>query len=251
MPESAFHVGTVSAVSTAADARIITERSDPHQAGRSIICSEPSPDVAKAFSSIAALGATTPRGGIQGAYGQGEAVASLAGRTATAVALRDSLFRACEAYANGLIGRDAYSLILSHYPDLLVTLMLGETAQSDAVKASSADAAADIGSEMKKATGGGAAGKGLDQSISGVSVAASAKTAATNDTDGKPNSAAAQIAQLYFASREARGDAAVFVVCLTEAEDAIRQSRPFPDPTRNNFIDRMCAAALEPKRHAK
>ena len=41
------------------------------------------------------------------------------------VALRDGLYSACQAYANQLIGKDAYSLILSQYGNLLVALASG------------------------------------------------------------------------------------------------------------------------------
>jgi hypothetical protein len=260
-PETPFHIGSFNAVSVPADVRVITERPDPSQSGRPIICSEPSPDVAKAFSSIAALGVNSPRGGIQGAYGQGEAVAALAGRTATAVALRDSLYRACEAYANGMIGRDAYSLILSHYPYLLVTLLLGEAAQGDA----SIDASVDLSVMTKKvqdtqtrtkgggptpASGRAAPGLGsttdaLDESDAVATAVSTSQARPATPKAVRSSSAAAEIARYYFASEEARGKSAQFVVCLSEAEDAIRNSRPFPDMTRNNFIDRMCTSLVK------
>jgi hypothetical protein len=47
------------------------------------------------------------------------------GRTAGVVALRDGLYYACQAYANQLIGKDAYALILSQYGNLLVALAAG------------------------------------------------------------------------------------------------------------------------------
>jgi Putative peptidoglycan binding domain len=45
------------------------------------------------------------------------------GRTAGVVALRDGLCAACQAYANGALGQDAYSVILSQYGTLLVRLV--------------------------------------------------------------------------------------------------------------------------------
>ncbi len=51
----------------------------------------------------------------------------MAGRTAGVVALRDGLYSACQAYANGIIGRRAYALILSQYGDLLVALAASGT----------------------------------------------------------------------------------------------------------------------------
>jgi hypothetical protein len=38
------------------------------------------------------------------------------------VALRDGLYSACQAYANGIIGKAAYALIISQYGDLLTNL---------------------------------------------------------------------------------------------------------------------------------
>jgi hypothetical protein len=51
-----------------------------------------------------------------------EAISAMAGRTAGVVALRDGLYSACQAYANRVIGKDAYALILSQYGNLLVLL---------------------------------------------------------------------------------------------------------------------------------
>jgi hypothetical protein len=51
---------------------------------------------------------------------------ALAGRSTALLGLRDGLFRACEAYANGVIGADAYALVLSRYGQLMTTLFLGQ-----------------------------------------------------------------------------------------------------------------------------
>jgi len=55
-----------------------------------------------------------------------EAVLALAGRSTALLGLRDGLYRACEAYANGAIGADAYALVLSRYGQLMTTLFLGQ-----------------------------------------------------------------------------------------------------------------------------
>jgi hypothetical protein len=136
----AVRLGETKAVATRGDLRVITERADPHPLagmGRhDVVCAEPSPDVALALSttlSLEASGKTAAVDATGKASGSvSEAVLALAGRTTAVVALRDSLFRACEAYANGVIGRDGYGLILSQYGDLLVTLMLGEDAAQSA-----------------------------------------------------------------------------------------------------------------------
>jgi hypothetical protein len=76
-------------------------------------------------------------------------------------------------------------------------------------------------------------------------MAATHQTAGSSAKLSPPNSAAAQIASYYFATEQARGNSGKFVVCLTEAEKAIKAIRPFPDMNRNNFIDRMCQATLK------
>jgi hypothetical protein len=134
---------------TTADARIITERRSS-VTGQDIVCTEPSPDVAKAISTAFALGGQggngSASGGLATSAGSAEAVAELAGRSTALLGLRDGLFRACEAYANGAIGADMYALIISHYGQLMTTLFLGQditgivqptaVAQSPAISAS-------------------------------------------------------------------------------------------------------------------
>jgi hypothetical protein len=126
---------------TTADARIITERKHP-VTGQDVVCTEPSPDVAKAISTAFALsgqGSNTPPAGASGtpspgtvtasggtSMGSAEAVAELAGRSTALLGLRDGLFQACQAYANGVIGADIYALIVSRYGQLMTTLFLGQ-----------------------------------------------------------------------------------------------------------------------------
>ncbi|WP_207461484.1 hypothetical protein [Azospirillum sp. SYSU D00513] len=140
-------IGTTTALLTTADLRIVTERTRPSVPLREgsgsitnhrVLCAEPSPDVAKALSTALTLGltaqgrapagATGLEGGFNSAYATAESLAQLTDRVPAVQALRDGLFRACEAYANGSIGDHAYSLILSRYGDVLVTLLLGEAA---------------------------------------------------------------------------------------------------------------------------
>ncbi len=128
-------IGNIHALATDADLRVVTAQPSPlglQTKDRQVICSEPSPDIAKALSTALSLAATakTPSGvDASGNVSRttAEQVTVLAGRTAAVVALRDGLYKACEAYANGIIGDNAYSLILSRYGDLLVTLMLSES----------------------------------------------------------------------------------------------------------------------------
>jgi len=120
---------------TTADIRIITQRINP-VTGTQVTCTEPSPDVAKALSTAAQLSASGGNAGTTGNLGAGgasaEAVEALAGRSTALLGLRDGLYRACEAFANGAIGVDAYALVLSRYGQLMTTLFLGQDITSAA-----------------------------------------------------------------------------------------------------------------------
>jgi hypothetical protein len=127
-------IGDTPALLTSADLRIVTDRPPPlpgGSPGRRAVCTEPSPDVAKALSTALSLSASANVSST--ASGQGaldsqtvEQAMELAGRVPGVIALRDSTYRLCEAWANGAIGDSAYALALGRYGELLVTLMLGE-----------------------------------------------------------------------------------------------------------------------------
>jgi hypothetical protein len=109
---------------------------------REYLCAEPSPDVARAvqaalsLSAAAAGTATPPAGGtaieaqlaFQTNATRSESVAQLTKRIATIQLLRDGLYRACEAYANGAIGPEIYTAIISRYDRMMITMLLGEMA---------------------------------------------------------------------------------------------------------------------------
>lgn len=125
-------IGNTRALVTTADLRIITERPN-RLGGPTLICAEPSPDVAKALSTASQLAASvrTPssvsgNGSIGAATA--EQLAELAGRVPGLLALRDGLYRVCEAFANGALGSDGYAVVLSRYGDLLTTLLLADAA---------------------------------------------------------------------------------------------------------------------------
>jgi hypothetical protein len=69
-----------------------------------------------------------PTVGGSGSASLNETATELGGRTAGVLALRDGLFAACQAYVNGVIGHDAYAIILSNYGNLLVALAGSGTA---------------------------------------------------------------------------------------------------------------------------
>jgi hypothetical protein len=101
---------TTGAAFTTADIRIISQRMHP-VTQTPVVCTEPSPDVAKALSAAAQLSAQGGNAGTTGSLAAGgasaETVMVLAGRSTALLGLRDGLYRACEAYANGALGADA------------------------------------------------------------------------------------------------------------------------------------------------
>ncbi len=104
---------------------------------RRVVCTEPSPDIAKAvqesFGMGASLGVEVPQGvsaaaALSISKARAEAAAQLGERLATIQLLRDGLFRACEAYANGTFSEVTYAVLLSRYDDAMVSLLIGELA---------------------------------------------------------------------------------------------------------------------------
>ncbi|MCG8492032.1 MAG: hypothetical protein MI743_10490 [Sneathiellales bacterium] len=124
-------------IATARDMPIIQSRLVKTSKGKRVdpdyvTCVAPSPDVASAVSSsfdaAAKLAGKLPNDiepeaafAISSAQTQG--IAALGERIATIQLLRDGLYRACEAYANGAISKTAYAVMLSRYDDTMVTLM--------------------------------------------------------------------------------------------------------------------------------
>ena len=130
--------GIVSAtLAPAGDYRIVTvrQRSDSLgtanvQDSHEIMYSEPGPDWATALAAahcISGSGGITggTSGSLSASNSSTETITALAGRTAGVVALRDGLYASCQAYTNGVIGEDAYALVLNQYGNLLVALAGG------------------------------------------------------------------------------------------------------------------------------
>ncbi|HYC05425.1 MAG TPA: hypothetical protein VED40_19190 [Azospirillaceae bacterium] len=138
-------LGGGSALATSADLRLVTSSPAPSRdAGRNtpanVVCAEPSPDVAKIASSAFDFGGS---GGLKLAgpeqitsrdlqmalalsASRAEALAQLTQRLATIQLLRDGLYRACEAYANGAISDTTYAVLLSRFDDTMITLLSSE-----------------------------------------------------------------------------------------------------------------------------
>ena len=124
-----FHLGDAKTLAMGADIRLVTERERdmPGAPPLRTLCTEPSPDVAIAFGrSLAAQGSYSEPNGPNASGSLNltstETATELAGRTAGVLALRDGLYAACEAYNNGVLGQNAYAMVLSQYGNLLVAL---------------------------------------------------------------------------------------------------------------------------------
>jgi len=138
----------VSSVVTSADVRLITVRplglnqNDEYVKPTEIICAEPSPDVAKIVSKALDSGFGFAGKGkvpniptdielkttlaLSKSYAEG--LAQMTERLATIQLLRDSLYRACEAYANGAISVTTYASIVGRFDTMTITLLMGELA---------------------------------------------------------------------------------------------------------------------------
>lgn len=121
--------GTSKTLATTGNLRLVTERPRWGADGfQPIVCTEPSPDYAIGFGRSGSFSANVavPEGPTvagAGAFALTEEVTKLDGRTAGVLALRDGLYAACQSYANGVLGHDAYAIILSQYGTLLVALV--------------------------------------------------------------------------------------------------------------------------------
>ena len=102
-----------------------------------VFCAEPSPDVAQAIQHAFGFGlkgeGTHPSGvaagvGLSLSDAEAQAVAQLGERIATIQLLRDALYRACEAYANGAFSEITYAVLLSRYDDTMLSSLFGELA---------------------------------------------------------------------------------------------------------------------------
>jgi len=118
--------GTSRVIIAPGNLRLVTERI---RDGIPVVCTEPSPDYAVAFNNKINLSVAraAPTGASPGnstvSSEMTEQVHKGGGREAAILALRDGLYAACQAYANGVIGQDAYSLVLSQYGTLLAAIV--------------------------------------------------------------------------------------------------------------------------------
>ena len=106
-----------------------------------LICAEPSPDIAQAFSETLEIAEKILGSSSESPNGEDSqnlnrifvndfatSIAELGERLAVIQLFRDRMYRACEAYANGAIGGAAYTLMLARNDKTMATLLTAEMA---------------------------------------------------------------------------------------------------------------------------
>lgn len=92
--------------------------------GSTVVCAEPSPDALSTFAaSLSADAAVADRGSGSLAAAFAGSAASIGIRTPAIQALRDVMYRVCEAYAGGAINGQTYALIQTRYQGILLGLL--------------------------------------------------------------------------------------------------------------------------------
>jgi hypothetical protein len=173
-----------------ADYRVVFRHRKPGSGadGSVITCAEPSPDVARTvneamqfdISGSAAGAKVQPEVALALAASRAESLAQLGQRLATIQLLRDSTFKACEAFANGAIDASTYAMVVSRYDDVMVTLLLAEAAAGGFGAARPAA----ISGSSSTAPIGGALGQSIVRGAQGrVETAEAAIKAAKNQQD--------------------------------------------------------------------
>lgn len=90
-------------------------------------CAEPSPDALAAFAAATGIGASAPtEGAVSAAGGVSSSAASIGLRTQSITLMRDSLYRMCEAYANGQLTAPQVMALLSRSQDLTAVVLATE-----------------------------------------------------------------------------------------------------------------------------
>lgn len=90
---------------------------------RRVVCAEPSPDVMAAIAAAVSgeLGRGETKAGFSTAMAQ--SVGRIGPRTQTIQLLRDGLYRACEAFMNGIIDEEHYRTMILAYDETMITLL--------------------------------------------------------------------------------------------------------------------------------
>jgi hypothetical protein len=109
----------------------VTERGGKRGDQR-VVCAEPSPDALSAIATAGSAaiafpqvlpGGQTGQASGKGGFTQNESAGSIGLRTQAIQLLRDSLYRACEAYMNGVIDRAEYSFILMNIDRVMISIV--------------------------------------------------------------------------------------------------------------------------------
>ncbi|GEM_PF-4511724 len=130
-----------------------------------VICAEPSPDVVTQLALSGGMKALTqPGNSAEANLAIAAASLRLSNRTQTIQLLRDGLYRACEAYFNGVLGEDEYKNIIKGYDELLITLVAieGLSYMGDGGRSLSLTVAAQTDSPEAKSLP-----SGVDKTVSG------------------------------------------------------------------------------------
>jgi hypothetical protein len=203
-----------------------------------VLCQAPSPDWATALAMQQQLSASGnffqgSSGQFSGSNSYTETIAALAGRTAGVVALRDGLYSACQAYANGVIGKDAYALILSQYGYLLVAL---------AGNNNSSNTGNPAGNSQKTSS------STTSSTQPGVAVAVNTAAAAPapqqpqpgkgSDTSSAPNTA--QLAQMQIQIMHA-----LMVACISAQDPTARAPNRSRDDPNELLSSKNCKGLME------
>lgn len=120
--QTRFDVSQGKSLTLPAESRVIFVA--PDGKGSHYVCAEPSPDAIQSIATELAAAADTGQG-VKGelSLATRDAVASIAQRTPTIQAMRDLLYRACEARINGLIGESyQVELILRQLDNVLIAM---------------------------------------------------------------------------------------------------------------------------------
>ena len=119
-----------------------------NRSGARIICAEPRPDVAQAFTQINSIATglggskvgqfltrfigsdneTASGAGIQSVSAIATSLTKLGERLAVIQLFRDRMYRACEAYNNGALDAAGYTLMMARYDKTMATLLTAEIA---------------------------------------------------------------------------------------------------------------------------
>ena len=90
-------------------------------------CAEPSPDGLAAFAAALGVSASNPTSSALSVAGSGNSnAASIGLRSQTITVMRDAMYRVCEAYNNGFIGKAQVPTLISRSQDLTAVILAVE-----------------------------------------------------------------------------------------------------------------------------